>query len=359
MLCAAILGALLALALPQAARAQESAAVGTVYDKALYESLVRKGETRDEARCASALAGAVVKLERRTNGYFLPVDAGDPAIAPNVNPQRTDEDGSYGWTASEGDYRVVVTKVGYWRLFSSTVSDTSAVLDLDLPLKRRPGTPPPRPRDCEPSTDEPEPLPEPEPEPTDPPDHEPQGNDDDPVTLPTCEFRPVNAGVRGRMVNRVVFMLDGRVIKRVHRPDGDGRFGVTVERRSLSRGKHVLRAKVVFVRRANRSPEFLRLVFLRCPERSAPKLVKASPARCTASPFLAWVRGYRISKVSFRLDGRKLQTVSVADWRGRYGVTVRPGRLSEGPHVVSARIEFLEGSNLKQRTVRLRFSKCT
>ena len=81
-------------------------------------------------------------------------------------------------------------------------------------------------------------------------------------------------------------------------------------------------------------------------------------ARCCATPFLAWVRGYRISKVSFRLNGRKLKTVSVADWRGRYGVMVRPGRLSKGRHVVAARIEFLEDSKLKQRTVRLRFSKC-
>ena len=353
--------ALVALALPQAAQAQESAAVGTVYDKALYESLVRKGISRDQARCSSALAGAVVKLERRTDGYFLPVDAGDPAISPSVNPQRTDEDGSYGWTASEGDYRVAVTKLGYWRLFSSTVSDTSAVLDLDLPLKRRPGTPPPAPRDCAPVVDEPEPLPEPEPEPepTDPRDHEPKGTDQEPATPPTCEFRPVTAGVRGQMVSRVVFMLDGRVVKRVHRPDGDGRFSITVDRRSLSRGKHVLRAKVVFVGRAKRSPEFLRLTIRRCPERGAPKLVKASPARCSTNPFLAWVRGYRISKVSFRLDGRKLATVSVADWRGRYGVTVRPRGLSAGRHVVTARIEFVEGSNLKQRTVRLRFRKCS
>ena len=160
------------------------------------------------------------------------------------------------------------------------------------------------------------------------------------------------------MVSRVLFMLDGHVIKRVYRPDGDGRFGVTVERRSLSRGKHVLRAKVVFVRRAKRSPEFLRLAFRRCPERAAPKLVKASPAGCSTSSFLAWVRGYRISEVSFRLDGRELKTVSVADWRGRYGVMVRPGQLRKGRHVVAARIEFVEGSNLKQRTVRLRFRKC-
>jgi hypothetical protein len=356
-LCVAILAALVALALPQAAPAQESAAVGTVYDKALYESLVHKGMSRDEARCSSALAGATVKLERRTGGYFLPVDSGDPAISPNVNPQKTDEDGSYGWTASEGDYRVAVTKPGYWRLFSATVSDTSAVLDLDLPLKRRPGTPPPERRDCGPTVDEPEPT-----EPTEPGDHDPKGADDDDgdaATPPVCAFRPVNAGVRGRMVSRVIFTLDGRVIKRAHRPDADGRFGVTVDRQSLSRGKHVLRAKVVFVRRAKRSPEFLRLVVRRCPERATPKLSTSSRGRCNARPFLAWVRGHGISKVSFRLNGRKLGRVSAADWRGRYGVKVRPGQLRKGRHVVAARIEFVKGSNLKQRTVRLRFRKCT
>jgi hypothetical protein len=346
----AIFAAIAVVALPQAAVAQESAAAGTVYDKALYESLVRKGMSRDQARCSSALEGATVRLERRTDGYFLPVDADDPAIAPNVNPQKTDEEGSYGWTASEGDYRVAVTKPGYWRLFSATVSDTSAVLDLDLPLKRRPGTPPPKSRDCGAGPEEPEP--------TDPGDHEPKETDDEQATAPACAFRPVNAGVRGRMVSRVVFVLDGRVIERVRRPDADGRFGVTIDRRSLAPGKHVLRAKVVFVRRAKRSPEFLRLVIRRCPERTRPKLVKADPARCSTRPFFAWVSGYRISRVSFRLNGRKLKTVSVADWRGRYGVRVRPGRLSVGRHVVAARVEFVQGSSLKRRTVRLRFRKC-
>jgi len=352
-----MVAALAALALPQVARAQESAAVGTVYDRALYEKLVAQGTSRDEARCATAISGARVTLERRTGGYFLPVDADDPTIAPNVNPQRTSTDGSYGWTASEGDYRVAVTKAGYWRLYSSTVSDTSAVLDLDLPLKRRPGTPPPEPRDCAPEVEEPEPLPEPEPEPE--PDHEPQDNDGDPEPVaPTCQFRPVNAGVRGEMVRRVVFTLDGRVIKRLSSPDSDGRFGIVVDRESLSQGKHLLKAKVIFVRDAKRAPEFLRLTIRRCPERAAPKLVKASPARCSTRPFLAWVGGYGISSVAFRIDGRDLKTVSVADWRGRYGVTVRPGQLSRGRHVVAARIEFVEGSHLKQRTVRLRFRKC-
>ena len=68
----AIFIAMVAVALPQVAAAQESAAAGTAYDKKLYERLVSDGTPRDEARCASAIAGATVKLERRnSNGYFL------------------------------------------------------------------------------------------------------------------------------------------------------------------------------------------------------------------------------------------------------------------------------------------------
>jgi hypothetical protein len=169
----------------------------------------------------------------------------------------------------------------------------------------------------------------------------------------------VNARVRGTTVRAVVFSLDGRVIKRVRRPDEDGVFGVTVERTTLPRGKHVLRAKVIFVRRAHRRPELLRLAIRRCPERTSPKVVKASPgARCGTRAFFAWIRAHRVRKVFFRLDGRRIGSDSVADWRGRYGVMVKPKRLSKGRHVIAARIEFLRDSDLEHRTVRLRFRKC-
>ena len=172
-------------------------------------------------------------------------------------------------------------------------------------------------------------------------------------------FRPVNASVRGSSVAKVVFTLDGRHFMTVRNPDSDDRFGVTVERRPLSRGKHTLRAKVVFVRAAKRSPELLRLAFRRCPERVAPQVVLAGlAAECGARPFRAWVRGTRIRRVAFRLDGRRIGSVSAADWRGRYGVMVNTAALRKGRHVVTAQIDFLRGSDLKQRTVRLRFRKC-
>ena len=340
-----MLACLAVLALPQAA-------AGTVYDKTLYDEVVAGGATPGEARCVAALSGARVSLERYLDGYFVAVVFDDPAIAPNTNPQETDEDGDYSWEVGDGDYRVSVTKAGYWRAFSGIVTGPSAVIDEHVALKRRPGTLPPEPRDCS-HLSEPEPEPEPDPD-----DRDPSGTDDDVDPMATCLLRPVNARVRGTLVRTVVFTLDGRVIERVSRPDADGVYGVTVERATLPPGKHILRAKVMFVRRADRRPEVLRLAIRRCPERLAPNVAKADPPRCVDEPFLAWVRANRVRRVHFRLDGRKLKTVSVADWRGRYGVTLRPGRLRTGSHVVKARIEFLSGSGLEDRVVRLGFRRC-
>ena len=157
-----------------------------------------------------------------------------------------------------------------------------------------------------------------------------------------------------------MYFLDGRRIKTVSRPDADGVYGVTVERTRLARGKHVLRAKVMFVARANRAPEFLQLVIRRCPERMPARIAKAEPPDgCTAAPFRAWVRANRVRRVAFRLNGRSLRTVSVADWRGRYGLTIRPRAMRNGTNVVKARVEFLEGSRTQERTVRFRVKKCS
>jgi hypothetical protein len=341
----ALVAAMVVLGLAQTASA-------TVYDKQLYDDLVADGTTAEQARCVSALAGARVSLERYVDGYFVSVIFNDPDIAPNTNPQQTDEEGNFSWEVGDGDYRVSVTKAGYWRSFSGIVSGPGAVVSEDVALERRPGTPPPAPRDC---GDLIEPEPEPQPE----PDHDPKASENDSDAQGTCLLRPVNARVRGNTVRAVVFTLDGRVIKRVRRPDKDGVFGVTVERTTLPRGKHVLRAKVYFVRRAHRAPELLRLAIRRCPERVSSDVVKASPrVGCGNRSFFAWVRAHRVRKVFFTLDGRRIGSDSVADWRGRYGVMVNPKRLKKGRHVVAAHIEFLRGSDLKPRTVRLRFRKC-
>jgi hypothetical protein len=174
-----------------------------------------------------------------------------------------------------------------------------------------------------------------------------------------CVIRPVHARVRGRQVRSVTFYLDGRHFKTVRRPDARGRFGVLLDRRTLKPGEHLLRAKVVFKRRAHRRPEFLKMTIRRCLASAPPKTLEAGPgAACGAEPFRAWVRGDRIRRVAFRVDGRRLGVVTVADWRGRYGTTIDPSSLGRGAHEITARIEFVARAGLRARTVRLRFTKC-
>ena len=51
----------------------------------------------------------------------------------------------------------------------------------------------------------------------------------------------------------------------------------------------------------------------RCLASAPPKTLEAGPgAACGAEPFRAWVRGDRIRRVAFRLDGRRLGAVTVA-----------------------------------------------
>ena len=84
------------------------------------------------------------------------------------------------------------------------------------------------------------------------------------VAKTDCVIRPVHARVRGRQVRSVTFYLDGRHFKTIRRPDARGRFGVLLDRHTLEPGTHLLRAKVVFKRRAHRRPEFLKMTIRRC-----------------------------------------------------------------------------------------------
>jgi hypothetical protein len=335
-----MLAATLALVLAPAAGAAPLEVVpidpsGTVYDADLYARLADDGADPEAARCSSALSGATVTLQRRVDGEFQTVAADDRGIAPNLNPQESDADGAYRWDVSAGEYRVRVIKDGYYPTVSRTVTLPPPVLDLHVAMTPRPGTPAPDVREC--------------------------GKPERPETDADsgCVLRPVNARVRGRRIREAVFYLDGRRLRTVSRPDGRGRFGVTVQRRTLRPGKHVLRAKVIFKRSARRRPVWLRLPIERCLAGSRPRALEAtSRPGCGVKPFLAWVRGDRIRRVAFKLDGRRLRTISVADWRGRYGATVDPADLPKGKHVIAARIEFVKSSGLRAQTVRLPFTKC-
>ena len=80
------------------------------------------------------------------------------------------------------------------------------------------------------------------------------------------------------------------------------------------------------------------------------------PSGCVNRAFHARVRGRRIARVRFYVDGRLVKTI-----RGRrasYSVKVRPRGLGFGRHRVVARVRFVAASETRPRTLRLTFRRC-
>jgi secreted trypsin-like serine protease len=114
---------------------------GVVYDKDVFERDVASGMTVDSARADAALGGATVVLQRKVGGDFQTVLSGDPGISPNVNPELTPESGPskglYQWDVSAGEYRVAVSRPGYFTATSEAVTVPPAATGLDVAMERK------------------------------------------------------------------------------------------------------------------------------------------------------------------------------------------------------------------------------
>lgn len=80
------------------------------------------------------------------------------------------------------------------------------------------------------------------------------------------------------------------------------------------------------------------------------------PSGCAVRGARAIVRGHRIGRVAFRLDGRRLATVRRADRRDRWSVRLVPARLRPGAHRLTATVTFTAAT--RTRTLKLSFSHC-
>ena len=111
-----------------------------VYDRAAYEAhrAAHPAASEDEARAATAIEGATVHLQRFTGGNWPDVNASDPGIDPNVNPQVTGANGLYKWDVADGTYRVRVDAPGFRSKTSAPVVIPPPVLDLHVGLDRNP-----------------------------------------------------------------------------------------------------------------------------------------------------------------------------------------------------------------------------
>ncbi|KKK78733.1 hypothetical protein LCGC14_2840590, partial [marine sediment metagenome] len=103
------------------------------------------------------------------------------------------------------------------------------------------------------------------------------------------------------------------------------------------------------------------------PPPPAPVTEQAAPAGtarisrrsgCAPGSFRMRVRGTRIAKVTFYLNGRRIGTLRKPNRGKSYAATIRRNRLRVGSNRVKARVDFTAGSASTRKTVRRTVRRC-
>jgi hypothetical protein len=79
---------------------------------------------------------------------------------------------------------------------------------------------------------------------------------------------------------------------------------------------------------------------------------------CVSGAFNARVRGTKIARVVFVLDGKTLKSVSKPNSAGQFAVRVNPATMRIGVHRLVAKVTFQTASGTKAKTLRLSFQRC-
>ncbi len=83
------------------------------------------------------------------------------------------------------------------------------------------------------------------------------------------------------------------------------------------------------------------------------------PSGCVDGPFTATVRGARIARVTFFVDGKRFRRITAPNGEGsRFTARINPRGRGFGVHRVTVRVEFATASNTSTRTLRLSFQRC-
>jgi hypothetical protein len=94
-------------------------------------------------------------------------------------------------------------------------------------------------------------------------------------------------------------------------------------------------------------------------ERSTPGRARLlGPAGCVSRAFHARIRGVKIARVVFKVDGRRIKTLTRKNFRGTYALRIDPRHLAIGVHRLVATVTFARGSATKAKTFRLAFQRC-
>ncbi|HKH17342.1 MAG TPA: SdrD B-like domain-containing protein [Solirubrobacteraceae bacterium] len=83
------------------------------------------------------------------------------------------------------------------------------------------------------------------------------------------------------------------------------------------------------------------------------------PSGCIRGPFTATVRGSRIARVTFFVDGKRFKRINAAGGEGtKFTVKINPKGRGFGVHRVTARVVFAAAAQTSARTLRLSFQRC-
>jgi hypothetical protein len=83
------------------------------------------------------------------------------------------------------------------------------------------------------------------------------------------------------------------------------------------------------------------------------------PSGCVKGKFRATVRGSRIARVTFFVDGKRVKRITAnSEAKKSFTLKVNPKGRGFGVHRVTARVEFVAASQTKTRTLRLSFQRC-
>ena len=83
-----------------------------------------------------------------------------------------------------------------------------------------------------------------------------------------CKGTPFRVVVRGRQIARVVFTLDGKVVRTLRRPNSGPSFVLPVDPRKMRIGTHRVLARTTFQTRSGTRARTLRVTFSRCARRA-------------------------------------------------------------------------------------------
>ena len=83
-----------------------------------------------------------------------------------------------------------------------------------------------------------------------------------------------------------------------------------------------------------------------------------APTGCVARAFNARVRGVEIVKVVFKIDGKKVKTLTKPNSGANFQYRVNPKKFRIGVHRITATVTFSKETNQKAKTYRISFQRC-